>query len=84
MNTVIKAGLLALYALAVAAFFVDIPGGVWLQRAALVVVAAHVVELVFMFKHVKSYRGPLATSIVLTLLFGLLHWMPLAKANKSA
>ena len=31
-----------------------------------------------MFKHVRLYRGPLAASVVLTLLFGLLHWKPMA------
>ena len=31
-----------------------------------------------MYKHVRLYRGPLAASVVLTLLFGLLHWKPLA------
>jgi len=36
-----------------------------------------------MFKHVKAYEGSLVKSMVLTLLFGLLHWMPIAKANKS-
>ena len=32
-----------------------------------------------MFKHVRKYRGPLAVSVLLTLLFGLLHWKPLAQ-----
>jgi hypothetical protein len=27
---------------------------------------------------VRLYRGPLAISVALTLLFGLLHWKPLA------
>jgi len=33
------------------------------------------------FRHVKAYRGPLAASVVLTLLFGVLHWRPLAAAR---
>lgn len=43
-----------------------------------VLLAAHVLEVVFMFKHVRRYEGPLAVSVLLTLLFGLLHWKPLA------
>jgi hypothetical protein len=38
-------------------------------------------ELLFMFRHVRLYKGPLAVSVVLTLLFGLLHWKPLADAQ---
>ena len=51
-------------------------------RAALILLAIHVTELVFVFKHVRAYKGPLAVSVLLTLLFGLLHWKPLADATK--
>jgi len=30
--------------------------------------------------HLRRYRGPLAVSIALNLLFGLLHWVPLKRA----
>jgi hypothetical protein len=43
-----------------------------------VLLALHVGELLFLFRHVRLYRGPLAVSVLLTLLFGLLHWKPLA------
>jgi hypothetical protein len=36
------------------------------------------------FGHVKAYRGPLAASVVLTLLFGLLHERPLAAGRNRA
>jgi len=52
-------------------------------RAALILLAIHVAELLFVFKHVRSYKGPLAVSMLLTLLFGLLHWKPLADAAAS-
>jgi hypothetical protein len=42
----------------------------------------HALELVFVFEHVRRYRGPLATSVLLTLVFGLLHWKPLADEAK--
>jgi hypothetical protein len=37
-----------------------------------------------MFRHVRLYKGSLAVSIILTLLFGLLHWKPLADARARA
>lgn len=85
MNTFARANLLGLYALALAALVMPMPWdlGPLLQRIALIVLAVHVVELVFVFKHVKAYAGPLFTSVVLTLLFGLLHWMPIAKQQKA-
>ena len=84
MNQILKAGCIGLYLLAIASCFVDIPGGVWLQRLAIAFVVVHALELVAMFKHVKAYAGPLWKSVVLTMLFGLLHWLPIAKANKAA
>jgi hypothetical protein len=50
-----------------------------LQKAALILLAAHTLELLFAYKSVQRYRGPLVDSIALTLLFGLLHWKPLSK-----
>ena len=78
-----KAGCLAIYALALAGLAGLLPSGLsnTMQTLALVFMAAHVLELAFAFKHVRLYRGSLATSILLTLLFGLLHWLPLTKAQ---
>jgi hypothetical protein len=50
-----------------------------LQKAALILLAAHTLELLFAYKSVQRYSGPLVDSIALTLLFGLLHWKPLSK-----
>jgi nicotinamide riboside transporter PnuC len=47
-----------------------------------VLLLLHVLELIFLFKHVRLYKGSLAVSVVLTLLFGLLHWKPLADEQK--
>jgi hypothetical protein len=81
MNTNLKALCLAIYLLAIAGFFVTLPFGVtpWLQKLAIVLLVAHVLELAVAFKTVKLYKGPLIDSIALTLLFGLLHWKPLGK-----
>ena len=83
MNAAIKALLLIVYALAVASFFTALPFdlGSLLRWIALVLLLIHVVELIAMFKHVRLYQGTIGTSMLLTLLFGLLHWKPLADAK---
>ena len=82
MNLAIRVLLLATYAAALAGIAVAFPGAEFAQRAALILLAIHVVELAVAFRHVRRYRGPLAVSIALTLLFGLLHWKPLADAAR--
>ena len=84
MNTYFKANLLAIYALALISLFVTLPwgSGPYLQRITVIVLAVHVLETVVAFKYVKLYKGPLVHSIGLSLLYGLLHWLPLAKDSK--
>lgn len=85
MNAVLKAGCLIIYAMALAAFALPSPTAVVsiLQKVALALLVIHGIELMFVFKYVKAYEGPLLKSIVLTLLFGLLHWLPIAKRIKA-
>ena len=80
MFFILKAVCLAIYALAIAGLAGLLPGGLagTMQTIALVMLIAHAVELLVMFKHVKRYPGPLAVSVLLAMLFGLLHWKPLA------
>ena len=82
MINLLKAALLVTYALAVAALLGLLPPGPAgvAQNAALVLLAVHALELAVMFKYVRLYPGSLLASIGLTLLFGLLHWRPLARA----
>jgi fatty acid desaturase len=77
---ILKAGCVAIFALALAGLAGLLPVGLsgTMQNIAVWVLVVHVLELVIMFKHVRLYRGPLAISVALTLLFGLLHWKPLA------
>lgn len=84
MNTYFKANLLAIYALALVSLFVTLPwgSGPYLQKITVIVLAIHVLETVMAFKYVKSYQGPLLHSIGLSLLYGLLHWLPLARDSK--
>lgn len=84
MFFILKALCLAIYALAMAGLAGLLPSGLagTMQTVALIMLTVHAVELAVMFKHVKRYPGPLAISIVLAMLFGLLHWKPLADAAK--
>jgi hypothetical protein len=81
MSNALKATCLAIYLLAVVGAFGVLPAGITsiLQKAAVILLAAHTLELLFAYKNVQRYRGPLVDSIALTLLFGLLHWKPLSK-----
>jgi hypothetical protein len=79
----LKLACLALYGLALAA-----QAGVWTGTAAvavrdlaLVILAAHAVETGIAFRYVRRYRGALALSVLLALLFGLLHIVPLARQS---
>jgi uncharacterized protein YhhL (DUF1145 family) len=86
MNKFLQANLLGLYALALLSLVVPMPwdSNALLQRLSLILLAIHVAETVVMFKHVKAYAGPLWKSIALSLLFGLLHWLPLARKSRPA
>lgn len=77
----LKAACLGAYFLALAGLAGLISGDIsrTMQNLALALLIVHALELIVMFKHVRLYRGSLMVSIALTLLFGLLHWKPLAK-----
>ena len=86
INYLLRALCLLAYAMAIAKPVGLLPAGSF-DRAPLVagvLLALHAAELVFMFKHVRLYRGALAVSVLLTLLFGLLHWKPLAEQQALA
>ncbi|MFM0340809.1 hypothetical protein [Paraburkholderia fungorum] len=86
MLRVLKAACLAIYGFALASLAA--PGlSSGLARGAEIVAMAflviHALEVVFAFGKVRLYRGPLMLSVLLTLLFGVLHWMPLINARRS-
>jgi uncharacterized protein YhhL (DUF1145 family) len=83
MNSLLKATCLAVYLTAVIASLGVLPATVAsaVQQVAVILLALHVLELLVTFKSVRRHPGPLIDSIGLTLLFGLLHWLPLAKAK---
>lgn len=84
--TVLKFICIATYALGAASALGMLPESLgFFKLVALVLLGAHVAELFLMFKHVRRYQGPLAMSVLLTVLFGLLHWKPLAdQASRDA
>ena len=82
-----KLGLLALYAATVASFFVTLPGLSpevvhWMRLIAGGLLAVHAVEALVFHRKLALYQGPMAVSVVLTVLFGFLHLLPLGKAQR--
>jgi uncharacterized protein YhhL (DUF1145 family) len=86
MNLLLKSVCLAVYLLALARLAGGLPDAMFarLPLIAAVMLLVHVAEMALMFRHVRRYPGSLAASVGLTLLFGLLHWKPLADAHQRA
>lgn len=86
MINFLKINCLGIYGLAVLSLLWALPwnAGPILQTLALAILAVHVVEALFAFRHIKSYSGPLWMSVVLAVLFGMLHWLPLVKKKQMA
>ncbi len=86
INYLFRALCLLAYTMAIAKLAGLLPAGTF-DRAPLVagvLLALHAAELLLVFKHVRLYPGALAVSVLLTLLFGLLHWKPLAERHARA
>lgn len=82
MINLLKAGCLALYALALFSLWIPLTGAdPLLQYAALALLVAHLLEALAFFRLVRRYPGSIATSLLLTLLFGFLHWWPLRQSR---
>ena len=78
--TVNKIICLVVYALAITSLFIALPaimGDIPLYITGVLLIA-HALEVVIFMKHIKLYKGSLHVSIILTILFGLLHWKPMA------
>ena len=85
MSLVMKIACLVAYALGIAALAGLIHGPL-AAAAAIVTIALlglHALELLYAFRFLDRYKGPMAMSIVLALLFGVLHWAPLARQPKA-
>lgn len=85
--SLLKIGCLSIYALAMASFMgmaIPFEAGHTLQRIAIAMLLIHAVEMVVKFKQVRLYPGALWMSVLLTLLYGLLHWKPLEDAQTNS
>ncbi|MFM7783648.1 MAG: hypothetical protein ACKPE6_03220 [Gammaproteobacteria bacterium] len=73
-----KSATLGFYVAALLSLAIDMPPAVAsvLQWGSMVLLVAHALEVVFCLRWIRLYEGPLAVSILLTLLFGFVHWMP--------
>lgn len=84
MNRILKIACLVGYALGIAGLFGIVHGP--LARAgeilSILLLGIHALELLYAFRFLGRYRGPFAASIVLSLLFGVLHWAPLARQTR--
>jgi uncharacterized protein YhhL (DUF1145 family) len=81
-----KLALLAFYAVTLASLAVALPLSAevvyWLRLIAGGLLAAHLLEALVFRSKLALYKGPMLVSVLLTLLFGFLHWKPLADARR--
>jgi len=86
LNLIFKITILAVYLLGIASHIVAFPGqaGPIVQTVSLALLLIHAVECLLAYRYIKLYSGPLVVSLLLSLLFGLLHWMPLARQARKA
>lgn len=85
MNGLARGLLLTIYGLAAATFFVSTPGGLlWTRWLSLLLLAAHVLEIPLAWPHLVRSRYGLPQSLGLSVLFGLLHWLPLWNRRRPA
>lgn len=83
MNIALKALCLVVYALALASLAGWLPAGTFTRTPLIAgaLLLIHALEAAFFLKHLRLYKGSLAASVGLTLLFGVLHWRPLVLAQ---
>jgi hypothetical protein len=81
-----KIGALLFYAAALLSLFLEWPPQLEqvLQWGTLLLLATHMLEVVICLRWIRLYPGPLAVSIVLTLLFGFVHWLPYKRQAERA
>lgn len=84
-----KVLLVLLYALALVQSHGVLAGfgalALWVHWAVAGLWEVHALEVVVFWRAVRLHPGPVLDSVVLTLLFGFLHWKPLAdRARRTA
>ena len=81
MSLVMKIACLAVYALGLAGLLglVHGPAATVGEIVSIALLGVHALELLFAFRFLHRHRGSMAASIALSMLFGVLHWAPLAR-----
>ena len=85
MNLVMRIACLAAYALGIAAL-VGLIHGPLAAVASIVTIGllgVHALELLYAFRFLHRYGGSMGMSVLLAMLFGVLHWAPLARQPKA-
>ena len=83
MNLVMRIACLVAYALGIAAFtgLIHGPFAAAAAIATIALVGLHSLERLYAYRFLHRYKGSMGTSVALALLFGVLHWAPLARAK---
>ena len=86
MSAVLKAACLLAYALALAALVGRLPplAGAAVEALAAGLLVIHALELGFVLRVLREDRPRFAANLVLSLLFGMLHWKPLMERSAEA
>ena len=81
MFLLMKIACLAVYALGLAglAGLVHGPAATVGELVSIAFLAVHALELLYAYRFLHRHRGPMAASIALAMLFGVIHWAPLAR-----
>lgn len=84
INLALRAACLFVYAMALAKCLGLVPADTFGHAPLLagVLLVLHTLELPFALRHLKTDTRPLWQGALLTLLFGVLHWKPLADAAR--
>jgi len=85
MSLLMKIACLAVYALGLAGALglVHGPAAAVGEIVSIALLGIHALELLFAFRFLHRYAGSMAVSILLAMLFGVLHWAPLARQHKA-
>ena len=85
MSLVMKIACLVVYALGVAGVvgLVHGPLASGGEILSIVLLGVHALELLFAFRFLHRHKGSMGASVLLALLFGVLHWAPLARQPRA-
>jgi len=85
MSLVMKVACIVAYALGIAgvAGLIHGPLASAGEILSIVLLGVHALELLFAFKFLHRHKGSMGASVLLALLFGVLHWAPLARRPRA-